>query len=331
MEIRARNVNDALNSALWWLKVAGVEETSRNGTVLAAPEPVTITYTQPLERVLWWPERDANPFFHLLESLWMLAGRNDVAFPATYAKQIAQYSDNGTHLNGAYGYRWSTWFKHDQLDWVVNELTQHRNTRRAVLGMWDPTHDPKTVHAGGKDVPCNTHIYFDIRDGALNMTVCNRSNDLIWGCCGANAVHFTFLLEYVAAMVGVPVGAYRQFTNNLHLYHSVPNAGIYLRPPTETPEDLYLCGSARPAKLMSADSATWHADLRKFFDDCDHQVGTAGAKYVDPFFMHTVRPLMWAHAAYKTHDMGAAMHWVGDCAATDWALACTQWLQRRAK
>ena len=53
------------------------------------------------------------------------------------------------------------------------------------------------------------------------MTVCNRSNDLIWGCCGANAVHMSYLQEYVASMVNVKVGTYTQFTQNLHAYKDV--------------------------------------------------------------------------------------------------------------
>ena len=52
----------------------------------------------PCERVLLYPERNANPFFHLYESLWMLAGRNDVAGPARYAKNMNNYSDNGVTL-----------------------------------------------------------------------------------------------------------------------------------------------------------------------------------------------------------------------------------------
>ena len=37
-----------------------------------------------------------------------------------------------------------------------------------------------------KDVPCNTHAYFAINaEGSLDLTVCNRSNDLVWGCLGA--------------------------------------------------------------------------------------------------------------------------------------------------
>ena len=32
----------------------------------------------------------------------------------------------------------------------------------------------------------------------LCMTVCNRSNDMLWGAYGANVVHMSMLQEFVA-------------------------------------------------------------------------------------------------------------------------------------
>ena len=77
--INARNVNSAYPQALHYIAIAGDRVASRNGPVLRAPEPVSTVYAKPWERVLFDPQRDANPFFHLFESLWMLDGRNDVA------------------------------------------------------------------------------------------------------------------------------------------------------------------------------------------------------------------------------------------------------------
>src|SRR5580700_4053613 len=186
MELTATNVNQAVNEGFHYLAVAGVEENSRNGKVIVAPEPVLTTYTNPTERVLFSPLRDANPFFHLMEALWMLAGRNDVAWPAYFAKQIGQYSDDGETLHGAYGKRWRSYFGYDQLDWIMLGLECNPESRREVLTMWDPgslddndeprecTGDLYVGGHGGKDVPCNTHAYFDLRGGVLNITVMQR-------------------------------------------------------------------------------------------------------------------------------------------------------------
>ena len=75
--IKARNVNDALllGIDLFNSSVNFRVQESRNGTTYEALEPVTTVYSKPCERVCLIKERDANPFFHFIESLWMLAGR----------------------------------------------------------------------------------------------------------------------------------------------------------------------------------------------------------------------------------------------------------------
>ena len=66
--LQVRNVHEALPRALQLLDREGIRRESRNGPVIQGP-PVATVYMHPWERVLFWPERDANPFFHLYESL----------------------------------------------------------------------------------------------------------------------------------------------------------------------------------------------------------------------------------------------------------------------
>ncbi len=213
--IIARNVHQALPEVMYLLATQGIRRDSRNGPVLKVPGPVSICYEKPQERVMFWPERDANPFFHLLESLWMLTGRNDVKFVADIVPRMATFSDDGETLNAAYGFRWRGHFGFDQLPKIALALMDRYN-RRQVLQIWDAVGDLGSI---SKDLPCNTQVYFSRTDtGALDMTVTNRSNDAVWGCLGANAVHFSMLQEYLAVMIGCPVGKYWQVTNNLHLY-----------------------------------------------------------------------------------------------------------------
>ena len=126
--IMARNVSDGLFLTKLSLLECGQQENTRNGLVLEFPTPFCVTYSHPTERVLFYPERDANPFFHLMESLWMLAGRNDVEWISKYNKRISQYSDDGKTFHGAYGHRWRNHFKggpkefKDQLDQVMIRL-----------------------------------------------------------------------------------------------------------------------------------------------------------------------------------------------------------------
>jgi thymidylate synthase len=106
-------------------------------------------------------------------------------------------------LWGAYGFRWKKYWNKDQIKIVIGMLKENPYDRRAVLQMWDPHED---LARKGKDVPCNTHIYFKIREGKLCMTVCNRSNDMLWGAYGANVVHMSMLQEYVAHCLGPTYG-----------------------------------------------------------------------------------------------------------------------------
>ena len=90
------------------------------------------------------------------------------------------------------------------------------DSRRAVLQIWDAEAD---LGVPSKDIACNTQAMFKVRGGQLNMLVSNRSNDIVWGCYGANAVQFSMLLEYMAARIGVAPGTYRQVSDSFHAYH----------------------------------------------------------------------------------------------------------------
>ncbi len=328
--IEARNVNDALPKGLQVLKQCGVRRESRNGAVTVASCPVTTVYLNPEERVLFSWKRDANPFFHLVESVWMMAGRMDVKLPASYAKQIAAFSDDGETLWGAYGYRWRAALGYDQLPIIIEELKRNPESRRCVLQMWDAdaTNGPKDgvtgdLHmamAGGKDVPCNTHIYFSISPGGrLDMTVCNRSNDIIWGAYGANAVHMSFLQEFVARAVGVPTGTYYQMSNNYHMYdfnaHLADedmNTGMY-------------GGDLKSYPIMEdgADYRTWLEDAEMFLGEGLRQ----GCRH--PWFQKVLWPVVNAHATFRKKDYEGALEIISQCAAPDWELACRGWLLRR--
>src|SRR5512137_1214536 len=195
MEFKFQDVNVAYcEMQIMKQQFADWEET-RNGRALVFREPVLITHLHPERRVLFDPVRNANPFFHYMESIWMLAGSNSIRFPVKFARNLAQYSDDGHTFHGAYGHRWRYHFGFDQIETVIRELTNDHTTRRAVINMWDPEAD---LGEEGKDFPCNTHLYFRVKDDRLNMTVCNRSNDMVWGMLGANIVHFSVLLEYIA-------------------------------------------------------------------------------------------------------------------------------------
>lgn len=213
-----KDINIGFNEAVHLLKTEGVEEGSRNGPVLRLPAPILIEHKNPMNRYLLSERRDANPFFHMMEFMWMLRGDNRLNPLLMYNPGMAQYSDDGTNLRGtAYGHRWRNHFGFDQLEKIIEGLKKDPTSRRYVMSMWDPKTDLVNCEES-KDLACNLQVIFSPNNGKLDMTVTNRSNDLIYGCLGSNVFHFSGLLEYVAWRAGMAVGSYYQFSTNLHIY-----------------------------------------------------------------------------------------------------------------
>lgn len=341
-----RNVNDAVTHVLPYLLDEGIPEESRNGKVLVAPGPVTTIYTKPEERVLFSPLRDANPFFHLMESLWMLRGRCDLAWPVLFNKRFLSYSDDAETVHGAYGFRWRNWFNFDQLEAIAFELRKNPNSRRAVLSMWSAQGDLTTITSPqtgrtvggltGKDVPCNTHAYFDIRGGKLNMTVCCRSNDAIWGAYGANVVHFSILLEYMAALVDVPMGVYRQMSNNFHAYTDIYNEDALFQIAKEACiSNFYTTINVPNVRTIAypmflsggvAQVERFDNDLRAFMDSDPSKMFNASTE----FFRDIIVPMFMAWME-RREKLGDGLGWIEKMPNCDWRLACELWINRRKK
>ena len=344
--INARNVNDALLLGLDLFQFKGnyrVQE-SRNGTTYEALEPVTTVYKNPLERVCLIKQRDANPFFHFIESLWMLAGRNDLKPLTQLVKTMEDFSDDGEILWGAYGWRWSSYFSIDQINIIIKILKENPEDRRAVLQMWDPVKD---LNRQGKDVPCNTNIYFKVRDNKLNMTVCNRSNDMLWGAYGANVVHMSVLQEYMASAIGTEVGVYRQVSDSFHIYLNDvwdkvkdikidPHSFKMLKNPYDTFETPY----EHLNLFTNPDLLRWELD--RFFNTSrwlsegtlllrhpNYFAFTEG--WENPALKNIAVPMIGAYAYYKEKDFNNSYKMLDLIKAIDWRTACLDWVHKREK
>jgi hypothetical protein len=319
------------------------------------------------------PLRDANPFLHLIESIWMLAGRNDVESIGYYAKQLLEYTDDGVTLNGAYGHRWRTYFGYDQLLEVVNEIRRNQGSRRCVISMWNGMDiwglqdngmpdEPKLVHEvtadlvnqESKDLPCNLQVIVDPTQGKLDITVTNRSNDMIWGAYGANAVHFAFLQELLANLVGLPVGTYYQMSNNLHVYTEFEITKRFLTKLEDGNywfngfhfHDEYASGLVTH-KPLNADITTLtecHQLIRAARDytienyksgyetfSTHERENQVTGRFLNDFLHEIVVPMA---AAYNEHKQGRtqeALDFLLDLSEVknDWIYAGRHWLQRR--
>jgi thymidylate synthase len=332
--ISARNVNDALQLGMQLLHVQGVQTHSRNGDTLEYSGPVTTTYQRPWERVLWDENRDANPFFHFFESLWILAGRNDVAFLNQFNSNIANYSDNGYSFHGAYGHRMRSTQGIDQLRQAVELLLSDTGTRRCVIQLWDARKD---LPGRSKDIPCNDLIMFRARGLVLDMTVCNRSNDIVWGAYGANAVHFSVLHEFVSSAVALQMGRYHQVSNSYHVYTDNPywlywnEAGAHTRFDDEYDKDSEM--SLLP--LFNAPKVALE-ELDMMFTAWEKTNGETLLRPKAPDYSNNALkeiavPMFEAWQAHKARRYKAALVHAKAIGAEDWSTACVRWLQRRAQ
>ncbi len=331
--VRARNAHQMLPELMYQLRQNGIKRQSRNGPVLRISGPTCLEYERPTERVVFWPERDANPFFHLLEAMWMLAGRNDVAYVSSIVSSMAQFSDNGREFHGAYGYRWRNHFHIDQVLTIALALKANPDCRRQVLAMWDC---PEDLGVNSKDIPCNTHAYFS-RDenGRLDMTVCNRSNDAVWGAVGANCVHFTVLQEFIAGLIGCEVGKYWQVSNNMHLYldkhESLMNQLADIANTSEglAQDDPYAMEHVYATPLLPfGDAERFDRDMRFFLDEGM----TLGI--TDQFVRKVLVPVVLALMVMKRGEAprkfeSARLHLAALPEKSDWRIACEQWVDRR--
>lgn len=365
--IKARNVAEALPEGVHYLLCSGREETSRAGNALVAPGPVTTVYERPRERVMFSAVRDANPFFHLVEGLWMLAGRGDAALLDHFVRDFGErFAEADGNIHGAYGARWRRHFENetytgegpapyyiDQLAECIQELMTNPGSRQVVLTMWDPEADLGVK--GLKDRPCNTQVYFRVRgfradlwpDGleitgesrVLDMTVLCRSNDIILGAYGANAVHMSMMQEYVAAMVGVEVGTYYQVSNNFHMYTSELSRlkarnGHSTMLTRDLGDNRYVRDLGIRPSLMVTHPASFDEEVRLVLKTYEGLIAST-PEFVtlqppnlhNGFLSGTVWPMLMAHRVRR--DKTQAQMWARNVDATDWRVAAQEWIARR--
>lgn len=332
LTLQGRNVNQLYHMASGVCRDDNimVQRETRAGSTRTASSPVMSVYDRPREKVLFHLGRRANPFFHLFESLWMLAGRSDADWLDLFVSDFSsRFAEEGGQQHGAYGRRWRNWFYrlpkpegnaevNDQLAWTISRLKENPEDRRVVIQMYDAHWDQRYADEGGKDVPCNVVAFPRIHEGVLDMTICNRSNDVVWGCYGANAVHFAFLLEYLAAALDVGVGKMYQMSNNWHVYDATADK---LVPPDEKYYDHYTHGIVSHQPLVMQPT-TFLRELDIFLENpLDHNI------YENKFLSDVAHPMysLWnlhkkkEYEACRTFLVGkdnewlyAAKLWFGD-------------------
>jgi len=168
----------------------------------------------PKERVMLLPRRNNNIFALVAETMWVVGGRDDLEFLSHYLPRAVDFSDDGKVWRAAYGPRLRNWHGVDQFKEVVKRIDEDKNTKRAVMVIFDPQSD----YVETKDVPCNNWLHFMARDGKLNLNVAVRANDAVWGFGGINSFEWTLLHEMMSFWTGNEVGTLSWFAGTIHIY-----------------------------------------------------------------------------------------------------------------
>lgn len=322
--IEVPNPDRALQLGIEYLEAEGNDVPSRHGSTLEAPEPVCTVWENPRHRVAFSPLRDANPFFHLMEAIWIIGGRDDVETLTRFNSKIGNYSDDGVKFNGSYGARI---YEQEQLFRLLELLIREPDTRRAVISIYDGKRDLGT---DSKDIPCNVSLHFIIRHGQLHMNVFNRSNDIVWGAYGANIVQFSMIQEWVCwslskmSNLRLSVGTLRQLSMSYHAYIESESSRVYhkIRRQGMDFESPYTTKEVEPSYIHFD---VTHAEANEFLNSEGENVG-------DSRFLSVIaRPMYRAWKDYKAGDGISTNTGAWYRSTVDWLKASHEWLIRRQK
>jgi hypothetical protein len=156
--------------------------------------------------------RNLNLRIAAAEAIQLIGGFSSVDLTLGASKNFTQFLEDDRRFWGAYGRRIS-----DQVYAVVNKLTRDRDTRQAVITIWDPRLDNPVEPR--RDHPCTISLSFRIRRDRLNMLVHMRSSD-VWLGIPYDVFQFTQLQLTVAKALGVVPGVYTHLSESLHVYES---------------------------------------------------------------------------------------------------------------
>jgi thymidylate synthase len=152
--------------------------------------------------------RAPKPAIAAAEALQLVG---EVSYPQLMpkiTKVFAGFMDGGT-FHGAYGPR-----VRGQFASVVQKIRDDKDTRQAVVTIWDPVYDNLP---GYRDYPCTLSLTFCVRDGALETHATMRSND-VWLGLAYDAFQFSQAGIAVARSLGIPPGPHYHHAVSLHAY-----------------------------------------------------------------------------------------------------------------
>lgn len=168
--------------------------------------PTTVVLTQPYDALPIGVGRRLNPKIAAAEAIQLVGEFSD---PNLLPSSFDPYRDDDGSFHGAYGVRIA-----GQTDQVIRKISEDRDTRRAVINLWDGRLDHESGH---RDYPCTVAIGFSVASRRLSMHVIMRSND-VWLGFPYDVFQFGQLQLSCARALGMGVGSYHHTAWSFHMY-----------------------------------------------------------------------------------------------------------------
>ncbi|WP_127476120.1 thymidylate synthase [Microbacterium sulfonylureivorans] len=302
------------------------ERTTVRGYETRELRHVGVQIERPLERYVPVPSRRGDVFASIAETVWVLAGRNDVDFLSEYLPRAGEFSDDGRTWRAGYGPRLRNWNGIDQLAEVVAILSEESTSRRGSIVLFDPAEDFQV----SKDIPCTNWLNVSIRHGRLDIDVAVRSNDLFWGFSGINVFEWSVMQEMLAFWLDSDVGGLAFWISSLHVYER-----HYARA-------LEIMRGAQPIALgvrtpAQRNFATPFSELEGTFSDwfaIEGMIRAGGipAAEIRAFKDPLLRDFLWMLAARKEQqrvDADAAQAWLDEITDPELVRAAREFFERR--
>lgn len=180
----------------------------------------TLSLSDPRQRWQTGRSPSINPAFAVAEAIWIVCGRDDLAFLLPWNTSYGKFVGHDAEVVGAYGRRLCG-RSSNQLFRAYTALKNNPTSRQVVLQIWNPDLDlpDELGRASHTSVPCNICSFLKVRDDRLHWTQILRSNDFYLGV-PYNFVQFTFLQEIIAGWLGLDLGTYTHFADSLHCYEA---------------------------------------------------------------------------------------------------------------
>lgn len=159
----------------------------------------------------YWPHVAAA------EVAWQFIGTTKPDFIMKHAPKIwSDFIEDGK-LKTAYGYRWRSHFKRDQIKMAVDQLRDNPTNRQLYISAWDPSTDGLGAPDQPKNIPCPVGFSLTATDDELHMSLFIRSSDVFVGL-PYDVMGYALTLDAIAASVDRKPGTLHVTLAHPHLY-----------------------------------------------------------------------------------------------------------------